>query len=391
MSAPAAHLDDIDALLLASGLWAVTMDVERKLVAGAEAVLQSTKLTHALALRAVKDKMLPMVVGLLDALGLEVPEPMAAANEVVRQHNALLYGAVEPAIRRLAAAGVDVLVLKGADLKLSAFPDMPRMMCDIDLLVLPPEASHVERELTADGFVQGWVNRSTLTVAPLSADELAAFRRTQHYELPVFSKFLEAPTLVPYAPTTSKYLTPYKAGVTVVNSRAFLPVSCDVHLNVSLDIDLEDVWCDPRRVRLPSGHLSLGQSWTDMLWFLASRLYHEVMQTTQGVLRQFFDVLAIVTASQGAIDWERIVTVADKYGLSPSLYYVFWHVNEFLGPTIPAHVLASCHPEEARAKGRHDWGDFMPRLLRSVAPFPVLSNDVTPPDEAFADRRSVDA
>ena len=119
------------------------------------------------------------------------------------------------------------------------------------------------------------------------------------------------------------------------------------------------------------GKTVLVQPASDVLWVLASRLYHEVFHANARI-RQFVDLLALVRSHYDEIDWDRILRIAEKYELRPSLYYVFAHLNEFLEKRgIPDEVLGRCYPIRSEVNREHDWGDLMPRLFRKVVVTPL--------------------
>ena len=362
-------LDSRLEVLLRAGVWVVT---GRDPLPGPPPLPETRASAHQLVLKAVEQKMLPMLAAYLRGTGRDPGESLLDLDTLFRVRMERLYATLDPVLERLQAHGVDLLLLKGGDLAQTVYPaDLPRMMEDVDVLVMPTDLLAVERALHEEGFVQGTASSETLTVTPLSPAELAAFRAMNHYELPVYAKFVELPGCAVTAERAGKYLRPHGYWMPVVGTRAYVPVEVDVHFNISRDVDLRDVWNAPHPLKLPGGRSVLGQSATDMLWFLASRLYHEVMQAG-GVLLQFIDVLAVVSRRGPEIDWERITEIAAKYGLAPSLYYVLVHVDELLGPAVPSAVLDACCPARRGVRRDHDWGDLMPKLLGGVTTSRIL-------------------
>ena len=357
---PDPHLE----LLLRAGLWVVTgSDV----LPGTPDVPTSRESTHQLILKAVGQKMVPLLVAYLRGTSQEVAESLRELESLLRVRMEAFYATVEPVLERLTTAGIDVLLLKGGDLAVTVYPaGLPRMMEDLDLLAVPTDLAAVERALRDEGFAQGTASSTTLTVAPLSPAQLASYRAMDHYELPTYSKFVELPDCGPLAERAAKYLRPFGYWMPVIGGKAYVPVDVDVHFNIARDVELDDAWKDPRLVTLPSGRRVTGQSPTEMLWFLTSRVYHEVMQADTGVLLQFIDALAIVKRYGAEVDWERVQEIGVKYGLLPSLYYVFVHVNECLGPVVPSTLIEACCPAHQGTRRPHDWGDLLPKLLGGV-------------------------
>jgi hypothetical protein len=360
--------------LLRSGLWVVTGHDESMLSTSPE-LLDSPELRHQLTLKAVQQKMVPMLVAFLRGTGRDVSESLGALEGVYRVRMARLYAAIEPVLDMLEQSGIDVLMLKGSDLAFTGYPahpEMPRVMFDVDLLAKPPDLLAVENALKAAGFAQGRPKFESLRIESLSPADVAAYKMMNHYELPAFQKFIEVAELTQYVDHTSKYLTPFGYKIQQLGGKTYFLVEVDVHFNISRDIELQDVWDEPRWIKLPSGREMLAQSLTNMLWFLATRLYHEVMQANGCVLRNFIDVLAVVNLSHDQLDWDRIVRLSEKYGLFTSLYYVFVHVNELLGPVIPQDVLQTFYPMHQGMRRDHDWGYLMPKLLGRVVTMPIM-------------------
>ena len=369
-------LGETEKFLLAAGAWVAAGVIPPGLHANRH-LLETHAFRHLLALRAVEEKMLPMLIAFLRDLEWPMLEELPLLDEFFRISERLLYQSLDLALGDLPQNGVPFLVLKGADFASRAYPSypaMPRMMRDLDILVMPTDVPRAKQVLEFHGFRQGHADRTTLTISPFSSSELAAFERTDHYELPPFYKFVEVPEPITWLQRTAKYRNPYHYFTTCVRDRIYLSVECDLHFNVSRGIDLQDLWDCTDEITLKwIGRKVLGQSISDLIWILSSRLYHEVFQST-AVLRQFIDLLALIKCHYRQIDWTRILRSAQKYELRPSLYYVFVHLNEFLDTQIPQEVINACYPPRPEVCRDHDWGDFMPRLLRSVAVTPVLAD-----------------
>ena len=367
-------LGETEQFLLAAGTWVAAGRIPSGLKAERRS-LESHSFRHLLALRAVEEKMLPMLFAFLRDQGWLEFEEVALLDEFFCVSERLLYRSMDSVLADLTQSGVPFLVLKGADIASRAYPshpEMPRIMRDLDILVMPTDVSRAKQILEFHGFRQGHADRTTLTVSPFSSAELAAFERLDHYQLTPFHKFLEVPEPIMGLQRTAKYRNPYQYFTTCVRDKVYVRVEWDLHFNMSRGIDLQDLWARTDEITLKwIGRKVFGQSLSDLIWILSSRLYHEVFQSG-AVLRQFVDLLALINCHHRQIDWARVLEGAKKYELRPSLYYVFVHLNEFLETKIPQEVIDACYPLRSEVRRDHDWGDFMPRLLRSLVVTPVV-------------------
>jgi hypothetical protein len=367
-------LAEIDSLLLAAGSWTATQRVPPGLQV-AEGQLAVHSFCHALTLRAMHEKMVPMLVAFLRDRRWPVSEELESLNTFFRVAEQLLYKSVGPLLETLMQQSVPFLMIKGADLASRAYPSqayMPRMMRDIDILVLPADLDRARLVMEAHGFRQGHANGATMTVSPFSTAEYVAFEQLDHYELPPFYRYLEILEEIPGLERTTKYRNPYYYFTSSVAGRLFLRIKCDLHFNLSRGIHLSDLWDHTDQITLQgTGQKVSAQSISDLIWVLGSRFYHEVFHSGARI-RQFIDLLGLVASHSEVIDWERVLQIAEKYELRPSLYYVFFHLNEFLEKRIPGQVLDACYPARTDVRRDHDWGDFMPRLLRTVVAAPLI-------------------
>lgn len=314
--------------------------------------------------RAVREKMMPMLASYarVDDLGLgDVPERLTEVYGIITREQ---YAHLRPAMDELARRGIPVLLIKGADLDLAVYEKrFPRVMGDIDILVRPPDAPAVIEVFRSQGFLQGKLDRNLLAILPLTDEEREDLEEDS-IELAELSKLIAVPDLLPFRDVIDSHLAYWR--MMPLHDTYYLVIGYDVHLHLSLDLDLQDAWTNLRSIDFPETGPCLAQSFTDMAWYLAARLYHELHMSNAAILRAFLDVLLIVHRKHGEIDWDRISFIADKYKLHPSLYYVFWHIREILGGTVPCGLLESLCPLGADAERGHDWGDFVPKMLGEV-------------------------
>lgn len=326
--------------------------------------------------RAVREKMIPMLASSPDVQALGLGDAPAQLTEVYGIISREQYTHLRPVLDALAGRGIPVILIKGADLDLAVYEKrFPRVMGDIDILVRPPDVPAVIEIFQSQGFVQGTLNRSRLEIIPLT-DEEREETEDGSIELAEFSRLISVPDLLPYKDVIDRHLAYWR--MMPLHGTYYLVIGYDVHIHLSLDLDLQDVWSNLRSIEFPETGSCLAQSFTDMSWYLAARLYHELHMSNASIMRAFLDVLHIVHRKHDAIDWERISFLAGKYKLHPSFYYVFWHVGEILGGVVPHGFLETLCPLRADSERGHDWGDFVPRMLGEVHVAPILRRSPAP-------------
>ena len=191
-----------------------------------------------------------------------------------------------------------------------------------------------------------------------------AARERGHYELAAFRRLVPEPDL--RSPGLAAAAERVEDLGMVVGAEAFLIAEIDLHFNISNGIDVEDVWRNPRAIRV-MGRDATGMSPETLVWFLASRFYHELIVIDQHNFRLFLDLLAVLHRYGRSIRWKEVLAVAHRYGLEPCLYYVLRHARELLGQArIPDRVVTALRPDRPGVDRRHDWGDFTARLFGAV-------------------------
>jgi hypothetical protein len=357
--------------LFQAGLWAVT----GRLFSIDKAGLPSENIEgfrEALVKRAVREKMVPMLNVFTGTYDLGLGDLPSQLSEVFRIISREQYAHLRPVLSELSGRSIPVILIKGADLDLAVYQKrFPRVMGDLDLLVRPPDVPAVVEVLKQQGFVQGVLDKNLVKVVPLTdAERVQA--EDGSVELAEFSKLISVPDLLPYEGLISQYLPAWR--MMALGGSFYVALIFDVHIHLSLDFDIQDVWCDLRAVNFPEVGACLAQSFADLSWYLAVRLYHELHLNNAFVMRSFLDVLLTVLRERDSFDWDKILRVADKYRLHPALYYTFWHIHEILGGVVPEAVLAHLCPTRGGADRAHDWGDFIPRMLGDVQLLPILGS-----------------
>jgi hypothetical protein len=364
--------------LLLAGLWVATgrtfpvADPGALVAAARDETYRATLLELALDHRLV-----PILDRYARHHALDLGTAPARLTEIFRLVAAEHYRRLTEIVTALSRRGIDIALLKGGDLALNVYPDdLPRSMADLDILARPPDVAAVEEVLHEAGFVQGLFDSELVEIRPVGSREKAEAEAGEP-ELLAYVQIVRMPALAAFAAEIRAHLHDTAAHrLVVLGNEVFVGVYFDVHRNLEAGFDLRDIWRDPRTITLPGGPSVLAQSWTDLLWFLATRAYHEVLVHTRPAMRYFVDVIALLHRYGDQIDWQRVVDMGVKYKLQPSLYFVFHHARELLGPVVPDRALAA-FALPARAAARwHDWGDFVPKLLGEEAPLhPLLAGD----------------
>ncbi len=358
-------------LLLKAGLWTATGRILEEITARAP-LFEPEKMRDALVSLAIREKMIPMLDAFLRHQGWDLGPRPARLTAVFEQVSSLHYHELTSVARMLSAQGIGIVLLKGGDLDLSVYGSgLPRSMSDLDFLVRPMDIPTVEAALAAVGFRQGIFDRENLSIRTVT-EEVKREVEAGKAELVEFGKIVLLPELSPLREEIGLQFGPASHHRMVVLGRdVYVYVALDVHVNLAEGFALEDVWMDMREISLPDGAALLGQSFTDLIWFLAVRLYHETLLDGRATLRAFVDIVAVLHRFADRINWGRLLEMGNKYRLQPALYFVLWHVNELLGPIVPDWLLKELDPRGPTSDRSHDWGDFVPKMLGELTIHPL--------------------
>jgi hypothetical protein len=367
------HPDEVHCYLLAAGLLAATGQ-ERARWSALRRPPRQAHDRQVLIGKAISAKMLPM---LLDYIVEDVDDEwreFQRLGQAFASTQRLLLKDLSSITEQIERAGIPVMVIKGADLALRCYrSELPRMMCDADLLVRPHDLSRVSEILAAAGYVQGVIDDGLLTIVPLRDDEKQSILdhcMRSNYEIPAFRRFRTLPELSPNASLIERYLQRY---FNVVGNEVHYVQEYDIHFNLARALEQEDVWDSPATVQLPSGRVSAALCPTVMLGCLSFKLYMEtILQNSKSGLRQFVDVLALIHRLHSKIDWGKLSRLAKKYRSEPPFFYIFSHVNEFLGPVVPERILSGFDPLRNELDRENDLGDLMAKLMGQTPMFRVL-------------------
>jgi len=263
----------------------------------------------------------------------------------------------------MADARVPVLVLKGLFLTSHVYPPTAVYIgADIDLLVRPVCISKVKGVMMRCGYSQ---RLSLLDGVPrLLSDELIDQMEAGHYELAPFTRVVEAPQLTPLA----EFIKEHRPGFPFLfeDGRPYVAVVVDLHHNLSHGIDEMEAWRSPVPFHV-SGRRAMAPSPETLVWFLAARLYHEVMVHSVRKIKLAADLTALL--GRVTVDWQTVLQVADRYHLEPGLHYVLSFLSVCCGVAVPGEVLRALAMTAHREPSCHDWGDFIPKLVRRQPTF----------------------
>jgi hypothetical protein len=356
-------------VLLQAGLWVASGRLLQVVEGGAVPRLDEPE-RRSLIDCAIRERLVPMLAEFSRHYHLDLGDVPERISAIYRLANAVLYQHLAPVLAVLRDSGIKPVLLKGADLGLNVYPEnLPRFMLDVDLLIRPTDVALVESAFKLSGFVQGVVDKHLLTIEPPTPEEMAKLE-SDRQELCPFTKLVLVPELSQYAEVVEEFLS--HCPFVVLGKDVFLAISYDVHLTLAVDFDVRDVWHELREINFPGDHPLYAQSFTDMFWYYATKMYHELMLLDERAMRYFVDTVAIVARRSEMIDWQRVVKVCDKYRFHPSLFFTLWHVSELLGPVVPPWVVEACRPQGIDSDRGHDWGDFVPKMLGELAISPML-------------------
>ncbi len=203
----------------------------------------------------------------------------------------------------LGAAGIEVVLLKGAAIAHTAYVSFPqRPMSDIDLLVLPEQAGAARDLLLKSGWMRSPYSR---------ADE--AYEGHQH--LPPFADQSDSGGGLDLHTDLFFEGHPFRLSPSAIRARA-RQVMADQHVLLVPDL--------------------LHQLLHACIHFA----YSHVM--AHGAWRTFRDIAAI--AGTGHIDWKEFVSAARESGAETSCYWTLRLARVAAGVAVPAHVIQDLSP-----------------------------------------------
>lgn len=262
-------------------------------------------------------------------------------------------------VRTFDKHGLDYFVLKGAAIAPLYYPDpLVRHMLDIDIMIRQADYPIARDLMFKHGYKHGvWIPDTNELVEMQDP----VIDLISHHEFPALQRQVSVPNLlkehiVP-EPWKRKYLK-FFISPTTISFNVFV----DLHFNLAVGLEVDDVWHDIER-RSILGHSVPVQCPTDMVWFIAARLYNETFQHNSKKLIMLGDLYSILLAERGHIDWPRILTIGEKYKIGPAVFYVLAHLEKLTGVGVPISVLEELAPDSAGLGEGNDWGDPIPKIF----------------------------
>jgi hypothetical protein len=340
---------------LAVGMLALAPEMARGESAGRDALLASCA-PGALDYLAARK-----VYGLAFMGGSAAPPPLYSLYRKVwhAQRSALVELLAE--LRRRA---VDVLVFKGAETTQRYYRSEPVCLRgDIDLLIRPAQVDEARCVLADSGFVQADYDTHQCRLVPLTPEQLEATQQGRYF-LRSFAKLVDIELNAQEQSLEPQWLTP----VSLRGTHATLVLGVDVGFGLDQSIGADEVF-ERSRESVFEGARTLCAE--DLVWYTASMFY---LQTFAGrekhKLTQLADLAVVIGNHSPSIDWERIVSAGQRYGLHPCIYYPLAYVGRLLGgAAVPPEVLAALDP--ARGVRTRDHGWQIAKLFGGVDEFPA--------------------
>ncbi|MFQ5494598.1 MAG: nucleotidyltransferase family protein [Phycisphaerae bacterium] len=256
-----------------------------------------------------------LLLGQADRLGLSLPPPVAHS---LRQRSlgvaaAELHAAaeLEPVVRALHQAGIEVMLLKGAALQRTVYhrPGL-RPMCDVDLLV---------RYRSAVDAVGVLVDQGCRLGMELVGDDFFA---TYYFER-------ELMTASP---------TPLRIDL---HARPFRP------LPTARTVPDNALWSDARTVEVGKVPVRIPRVELMFLHLAVHAAFHGCDR-----LLWLYDLKRVAGEAGDAMDWSLITRRACDWRLSLPLLFALEKTGELLGPVCPHHVIATLRSHRTGWKDR---------------------------------------
>ena len=262
-----------------------------------------------------------------------LPEGAAAIRRVAMLttfHLLHLQQRLEQAVAALAGAGIPVVLLKGAGLAYTAYPNFTaRQMADLDLLVRVTDAPRSLEVLGASGWA-----------ADASTGD-GGFYAGHHHLPPLHDARVRSTTLELH---TELFISGHPLGLTG-----------------------EAVWAAARPVRVGGTDAFVPHPHHQLLHACLHFAWGHGMQS--GAWRTFRDVAAIVRT--GTVDWDGFVALAEASRGQSCCYWTFELARELSGlASVPAAVLDRLRPPHSRVV--HD------RIRRHLALTLLPSESLSP-------------
>ncbi len=260
-----------------------------------------------------------------------LPAGVAACFERLLRANAcrnyVLLRETTRLVRRLQAAGIRCLLLKGAALALTAYPDPAlRNFADVDILVDREQMAAAGAVAKACGYQP-------------EPDESDASCLHQGYHLCCPEDILTETLPLEFDRDILQYgLQPHRVVV-------------EIHHGLFRDIngmgrmtENGPLWANTQTICAPDDTPLLCPSPEVMLIHLASHAAHHCF----GRLMFFMDIAATTQHYGDLIAWDRVIALARQYAICPAVYRSLELARREFGARIPAGVLSELAPASPR-------------------------------------------
>lgn len=217
--------------------------------------------------------------------------------------NMLLYQELNQILKTFREENVQVIVLKGALLAETVYPNIAlRPMFDIDLLIRLEDLPKVRQLVENLGYHHCTVEGKLLDEAFIGRSiYLKQFMLHIHWNL--------------------------------VNQERYERVT---------SVDIDAMWRRAKPVKI-AGSEGLTFSPEDMLLYLC--LHLSIHHVLNGLIR-FCDINEVIKFYDGQIDWEQLTINAQRFKLQRPIYHALFFTRELLGTPIPQDVLTELKPSK---------------------------------------------
>ena len=266
----------------------------------------------ALAQWAAERGVLPLLASWA-ATAPSVPAELCQQFESVRSlavaRNLIQLNALASLVKAFNAAGVPIIILKGAAMLGTIYPSLAsREMGDVDVLIRPEDLERAAQILTEHGY---------------------------RYPLDVY----------PGHPTA--YILRYLSEMSFTVAQPWGP-EIDLHWRLVnhewyegvIRIDTTGVWARSRSVDL-DGVTALGLSIEDLIWHLC---LHASLHKDGQLLRRLIDIDRVIRSEAGAVDFEALVQRVRTYHIKSLVYFSLAAATNWLRTPVSETVLARLKP-----------------------------------------------
>jgi hypothetical protein len=288
---------------------------------------------------AAHERALPALSARLRDAGVALP---AGAGHLLRSRSmvaeftlARLHSLLDEVVARLAAEGIDVLLLKGAALARTRYPDrLMRPMGDLDLLVRGERLARARDLLVAEG----WRTPRTRAIDDVYRD---------HHHLPPLHD-------------------PRGAGGKLELHGDLFPKGHPFGFNAVA------MWRDARRIEVGGGFAWVPTANHLLLHACVHFAWGHMLK--EGAWNTFRDVCVLSAA--GDLDWDAFTEEAVASKAATSCYWALFLAQHFMGAQIPKGLLVRLAPRRSAFARRRLAGHFVHQALGAARPYVTLDRAI---------------